>query len=103
MALVRTVAVFCGSRDGVDPAFRRAAATLGRRLAEAGIELPGQGLGTLAAATLKQYTRMVREGLGELDKSGVAELTFKGRRVGNTAKPDPSVSPPGQSQPPAAL
>ncbi|MGV3773004.1 MAG: NAD(P)-dependent oxidoreductase [Verrucomicrobiales bacterium] len=33
----------------------------------------------LAEATKKQYDRMVVEGLGELDKSGVAELTFKGR------------------------
>jgi 3-hydroxyisobutyrate dehydrogenase len=33
----------------------------------------------LATATLKQYARMVKEGLGELDKSGIAELTFKGR------------------------
>jgi 3-hydroxyisobutyrate dehydrogenase-like beta-hydroxyacid dehydrogenase len=33
----------------------------------------------LAAATFKQYTRMVKENLGELDKSGIAELTFKGR------------------------
>ena len=33
----------------------------------------------LAAATKKQYDRMVAEGLGELDKSGIAELTFKGR------------------------
>lgn len=33
----------------------------------------------LAAATKKQYDRMVKLGLGELDKSGVAELTFKGR------------------------
>ncbi|HTV63627.1 MAG TPA: NAD(P)-dependent oxidoreductase [Verrucomicrobiae bacterium] len=33
----------------------------------------------LAAATFKQYRRMIDEGLGELDKSGVAELTFKGR------------------------
>ncbi|HEX3628743.1 MAG TPA: NAD(P)-dependent oxidoreductase [Verrucomicrobiae bacterium] len=33
----------------------------------------------LAAATFKQYQRMIEEGLGELDKSGVAELTFKGR------------------------
>jgi 3-hydroxyisobutyrate dehydrogenase len=33
----------------------------------------------LADATKKQYDRMVAEGLGELDKSGVAELTFKGR------------------------
>jgi 3-hydroxyisobutyrate dehydrogenase len=41
-----------------------------------GLKLP------LAAATKKQYDRMVTEGLGELDKSGVAELTFKGRRGG---------------------
>lgn len=40
---------------------------------EAGLDLP------LAAATRKQYERMVKEGLGELDKSGIAELTFKGR------------------------
>jgi 3-hydroxyisobutyrate dehydrogenase-like beta-hydroxyacid dehydrogenase len=33
----------------------------------------------LAAATFKQYRRMIDEGIGELDKSGVAELTFKGR------------------------
>lgn len=33
----------------------------------------------LAAATKKQYDRMIKLGLGELDKSGVAELTFKGR------------------------
>ena len=40
---------------------------------QAGLNLP------LAAATRKQYDRMVKEGLGELDKSGIAELTFKGR------------------------
>ena len=33
----------------------------------------------LAAATKKQYDRMIAEGLGELDKSGIAELTFRGR------------------------
>ncbi len=33
----------------------------------------------LALAAKKQYDRMVTEGLGELDKSGIAELTFKGR------------------------
>jgi len=33
----------------------------------------------LAAATFKQYSKMVKMGLGELDKSGIAELTFKGR------------------------
>ena len=40
----------------------------------------GQGLDLpLAKATKKQYDRMVEESLGELDKSGIAELTFKGR------------------------
>jgi 3-hydroxyisobutyrate dehydrogenase len=34
----------------------------------------------LAAATKKQYDRLVKAGLGELDKSGIAELTFKHRR-----------------------
>jgi 3-hydroxyisobutyrate dehydrogenase len=38
-----------------------------------GLDLP------LARATKEQYDRMVAEGLGELDKSGVAELTFKDR------------------------
>ena len=33
----------------------------------------------LAAATFAQYTKMVKAGLGALDKSGIAELTFKGR------------------------
>lgn len=44
---------------------------------EQGLQLP------LAAATKKQYDRMIKEGFGELDKSGIAELTFKGR--GRTA------------------
>lgn len=39
----------------------------------------------LAVATKKQYDRMVTEGLGELDKSGVAELTFKGRHTEKAA------------------
>ncbi len=33
----------------------------------------------LATATLNQFSKMVKLGIGELDKSGVAELTFKGR------------------------
>ena len=41
---------------------------------EKGLHLP------LAAATAAQYDRMIELGLGELDKSGIAELTFKGRR-----------------------
>jgi 3-hydroxyisobutyrate dehydrogenase len=38
-----------------------------------GLDLP------LAQATKEQYDRMVSQGLGELDKSGIAELTFKDR------------------------
>jgi len=41
--------------------------------AEEGLVLP------LAAATKAQYDLMVSKGLGELDKSGIAELTFAGR------------------------
>jgi 3-hydroxyisobutyrate dehydrogenase len=45
-------------------------------LAEAaGLRLP------LAQATKDQFDAMVRLGLGELDKSGVAELTFRSRRA----------------------
>jgi 3-hydroxyisobutyrate dehydrogenase len=43
---------------------------------EKGLNLP------LASVTKKQFDRMVKEGLGELDKSGIAELTFKGRHKG---------------------
>ena len=43
---------------------------------EAGVDVP------LARATLSQYQKMVEAGLGDLDKSGVAELTFKGRGPG---------------------
>lgn len=39
----------------------------------AGISLP------LAQATKAQYDRMIELGLGDLDKSGIAELTFPGR------------------------
>jgi 3-hydroxyisobutyrate dehydrogenase len=41
---------------------------------QAGLNLP------LSGATKMQFDRMVALGLGELDKSGVAELTFKDRR-----------------------
>ena len=40
---------------------------------DAGISLP------LAQATKDQYDRMIEQGLGDLDKSGIAELTFPGR------------------------
>lgn len=42
---------------------------------EAGLQLP------LAAAARLQFERLVGLGLGGLDKSGVAELTFKGRHA----------------------
>ncbi len=41
---------------------------------EKGLKLP------LAAATKAQYDRMVALGLGDIDKSGIAELTFPGRK-----------------------
>ena len=40
----------------------------------------------LATATFRQYSRMIKEGLGELDKSGIAELTFKGRHKSRKKK-----------------
>ena len=45
---------------------------------EMGVDLP------LARETKSQYDRMVEVGLGELDKSGIAELTFKGRLTEQT-------------------
>jgi 3-hydroxyisobutyrate dehydrogenase-like beta-hydroxyacid dehydrogenase len=41
--------------------------------AEVGVKVP------LSIATAAQYQTMVAHGLGELDKSGIAELTFPGR------------------------
>jgi len=45
---------------------------------EMGLDLP------LARETKAQYDKMVATGLGELDKSGIAELTFKGRLTEQT-------------------
>jgi 3-hydroxyisobutyrate dehydrogenase len=42
---------------------------------QAGLRLP------LAGATKQQYDTLVALGLGHLDKSAVAELTFKGRHA----------------------
>jgi len=39
----------------------------------------------VAQATKEQFDRMVSSGLGELDKSGIAELTFKSRRARENA------------------
>ena len=46
---------------------------------EVGLTLP------VAEATAAQYDRMIAEGIGELDKSGIAELTFKSRLAGRNA------------------
>ena len=46
----------------------------------AGLDLP------LASATKHQFDAMVDAGIGELDKSGIAELTFKSRRAPTLAK-----------------
>src|SRR3954468_2993384 len=45
---------------------------------EMGLDLP------LARETKAQYDKMVASGLGELDKSAIAELTFKGRLTEQT-------------------
>ncbi len=54
---------------------------------EQGLNLP------LAAAAKKQYDKMIAEGLGELDKSGIAELTFKDRRHKTDAQPARAAPP----------
>lgn len=41
----------------------------------------------LAVATYRQFKKMTRAGLGDLDKSGIAELTFKGRGPKPRKKP----------------
>lgn len=58
---------FSGAHAAKDSGIALALAT------EQGLNLP------LAAATKAQYDRMVAEGFGDLDKSGIAELTFPGR------------------------
>ena len=46
---------------------------------EQGLHLP------LLEASKRQYDQMVKVGLGEIDKSGISELTFKSRKA-NLAK-----------------
>jgi len=50
----------------------------------------------LAQAALGQYSQMVAAGLGELDKSGIAELTFPGRGP-KSGKSKPSKLPSNDS------
>ncbi len=53
----------------------------------------------LAAATYAQYEKMKKLGLGSLDKSGIAELTFPGR--GPKKKPAAKKAPAAKKQPAA--
>jgi 3-hydroxyisobutyrate dehydrogenase-like beta-hydroxyacid dehydrogenase len=58
---------------------------------EQGLDLP------LAEATYQQYAAMTAAGLGALDKSGIAELTFKGRAPKRRATSPKTVSTPPAS------
>lgn len=58
MAQLKSICVYCGSQDGVDPAARAAAATLGAEMASAGIGLVYGGgakglMGAVARAVLE--------------------------------------------------
>ena len=72
---MRAVAVFCGSRNGSDPAFGQAAEALGRGLAERGIRLVYGGggigiMGILARAALRnggEVTGVIPRFLMELE------------------------------------
>ncbi len=64
MPVIRSVAVFCGSRTGHMPAFRAAAVELGEGLARAGVQLVYGGgriglMGALADATLAAGGRVI--------------------------------------------
>lgn len=83
MAAVRTVAVFCGSRSGADPAHRRAIAALGRRLGEAGIGVVYGGgqiglMGVLANAVLAVGGRIVGVIPNFLTKAEMAHPALSG-------------------------
>ncbi|MCB1185124.1 TIGR00730 family Rossman fold protein [bacterium] len=84
MAGFTRLCVFCGSREGRLPAYREAAATLGRRLAERGIELVYGGgkvglMGVVADACLAaggQVTGVIPEALmrWEVGHEGLTRL-----------------------------
>lgn len=84
MSRIHSVAVFCGSQRGNNPAFAKAAETLGRGLAEAGIRLVYGGgriglMGTIADAVLAgggEVVGVIPEFLmrREVAHAGVTEL-----------------------------
>jgi len=62
--MIKNVAVFCASADGADPAYRDAAAELGRKLARRGIGLVYGGakvglMGAVAEAALAEGGRVI--------------------------------------------
>lgn len=109
MPRIRSIAVFCGSRRGNDPAFAEAAQALGRGLAEAGIRLVYGGgriglMGMLADAVLAgggAVTGVIPDFLmrPEVAHSGVTELlitdSMHGRKQRMAALSDAFVSLPG--------
>jgi 3-hydroxyisobutyrate dehydrogenase-like beta-hydroxyacid dehydrogenase len=52
----------------------------------------------VAKATFDQFTKLTKAGLGELDKSGIAELTFRGRGP----KKKPAAKPAAKAAPKSA-
>lgn len=103
------VAVFCGSRFGIDPRHREAAVTLGRALAEAGIRLIYGGgrvglMGVVADACLAaggQVTGVIPSFLAkrEVEHQGVTELietaTMHARKTIMAERADAFVMLPG--------
>ena len=85
MSIIRSVAVFCGSRVGSDPAYAEAMRVLGTGLAKAGIKLVYGGgriglMGILADATVAaggQVSGVIPDFLQQLEVAhqGLSELT----------------------------
>jgi uncharacterized protein (TIGR00730 family) len=109
MPAVHSVAVFCGSRFGADPAFAAGARALGRGLAVAGMRLVYGGgriglMGAIADAVLEaggEVLGVIPEFLARLEvaHSGVAELvvtdSMHSRKQRMFAEADAFVSLPG--------
>ncbi len=83
---MRSVAVYCGSASGANPAFGRAATTLGRQLAEAGCTLVYGGsnaglMGMVADAALAAGGRVIGVIPDDLFEREVAHLGLSELRV----------------------
>ena len=109
MSGIKSVAVFCGSRVGIDPAFAEAMRVLGRGLAQAGIRLVYGGgriglMGILADATVAaggQVAGVIPDFLQRLEvaHSGLTELivtdTMHSRKARMAELADAFVAMPG--------